>query len=305
MSGFVSLLLALVLAPLLQGLIKTTKARLQMRLGPPVLQPYADLWKLLRKGSVVPETASWVFGAAPYVVFGSTAAAASLVPTLGRGASFGDAILFGSLLAVGRFAMALAALDAASNFTHMGASREMAISAVVEPALVAGLFALAVPAGTTDFGALSLARAGDGLLSLGPGSFLALAALLIVAIAETGRVPVDNPDTHLELTMVHEGMLLEYSGRPLGLMALAAQVKQIAVLGLIGALFVPWTLGDAGAPLWLALVGYAAKLAVLGCALAGIETLNAKLRILRVPNLLGTAAALGGLSLVARAALGG
>ena len=305
MNGAVSLLLALLLAPLLQGLIKTTKARLQMRLGPPVLQPYADLWKLLRKGVVEPETASPVFRLAPHVVLAATCAAAALVPTVAAGGSFGDALLLGGLLAVGRFALALAAIDTASNFAHMGATREMAISAVVEPALIAGLFALALPANTTDLGGMALARASAGTGSLGPAALLALLAVLVVAIAETGRVPVDNPDTHLELTMVHEGMLLEYSGRRLGLLQLASHVKQIAVLGLIGALFFPWTLVEAGAPLPVALVGYLIKLAVLGVALAVVETLNAKLRILRVPNLLGTAAALGGLSLVARATFGG
>jgi formate hydrogenlyase subunit 4 len=185
----------------------------------------------------------------------------------------------------------------------MGASREMAIAAVVEPALVGTLFALGLAAGTTDLGMLAGARAADGLAAaLEPGAWLALAALVIVALAETGRVPVDNPDTHLELTMAHEGMLLEYSGRPLGLLHYASQVKQIAVLGLIGSLFLPWTLG--GGSTLVGLVGWAAKLAGLGLGLAVIESANAKLRILRLPDLLATAAALGGLSLVARGVLG-
>ncbi|HEV8632863.1 MAG TPA: NADH-quinone oxidoreductase subunit H [Chloroflexota bacterium] len=297
-----SLVLAALLAPLLQGLIKSAKARLQLRQGPPLLQPYADLRKLFRKGAVVPEVSSGVFRLAPWVVLGSTLAAAGLVPTLTAGRlGIGDALLFAGLLALGRFALALAAIDTGSNFAQMGASREMAISAVVEPALVGTLFALALTTGTTDLGLLATARAADGWASLGPGAWLAFAALVIVAVAETGRVPVDNPDTHLELTMAHEGMLLEYSGRPLGLLHYAAQVKQVAVLGLIGGLFVPWTLG--GSPP-LALVGWAAKLAALGLGLAAIETANAKLRILRLPDLLATAAALGGLSLVARGVLG-
>src|SRR5262249_27653465 len=159
MTGVLSLLLALVLAPLLQGLIKTTKARLQMRIGPSMLQPYADVWKLLRKGSVVPETATWLFDAAPYTALATSLAAAALVPTLTSGATVGDAILFGGLLALGRFTLALAAIDTGSNFAHMGASREMAIGALVEPALIGGLFALALPAGTTNLGALATARA--------------------------------------------------------------------------------------------------------------------------------------------------
>jgi formate hydrogenlyase subunit 4 len=299
-----SLVLSALLAPLLQGLIKMAKARLQMRQGPPLLQPYADLWKLFRKGAVVPEPSSGVFRFAPWVVLGSTVAAAGLVPTVMSGSpGVGDALLFAGLLALGRFWLAIAAIDTGSNFGHMGASREMAIAAVVEPALIGTLFALGVAAGTTDLGRLADARAAAGwAAALEPGAWLAFAALLIVALAETGRVPVDNPDTHLELTMAHEGMLLEYSGRSLGLLHFAAQVKQIAVLGLIGALFVPWTLGG---PILVGLVGWAAKLAVLGLGLAVIESANAKLRILRLPDLLATAAALGGLSLIARGALGG
>jgi formate hydrogenlyase subunit 4 len=297
-----SIVLSALLAPLLQGLIKTAKARLQMRQGPPLRQPYADLWKLFRKGTVVPEPSSGVFRIAPWVVLGSTLAAAGLVPTVTAGRlGVGDVVLFAGLLALGRFALALAAIDTGSNFAHMGASREMAISAVVEPALLAGLFAVAIPAGTTDPGLIASTRAAEGWASLGPAAWLAFAALAIVAVAETGRVPVDNPDTHLELTMVHEGMLLEYSGRPLGLLQYAAQVKQVAVLGLLGALFLPWTLEG---PMLVGLAGWAAKLAGLGLGLAAIESANAKLRILRLPDLLATAAALGGLSLIARGVFG-
>jgi formate hydrogenlyase subunit 4 len=295
------LLFAALLAPLLQGLIRTSKARLQMRRGPPLRQSYLDLAKLFQKGVVVPETTSWVFQAAPWVVLAATLAAATLVPIVGAGLGVGDVILFGGLLALARVALALAALDTASNFAGMGAARDLAISAMVEPALVAGVFALAIPAGTTDLAGLTAARAADPAGAIGPSALLALLALLIVAIAETGRVPVDNPDTHLELTMVHEGMLLEYSGRPLGLLQLAAQVKQLAVLSLIAALFVPWTVA---LPPLFAVAARLGVLAVLGLLLALVETVNAKLRILRVAELLGTAAGIGGLSLLARAVFG-
>jgi formate hydrogenlyase subunit 4 len=184
----------------------------------------------------------------------------------------------------------------------MGASREMAIAALVEPALVGAVLALAVPAGTIDLGGLVAAGLAAGPAALGPAHLLAGAALLVVAIAETGRLPVDNPDTHLELTMVHEGMLLEYSGRPLALLLWAAQVKQALVLSLLAALVLPWGLG---APVPLALVAYLAKLVGLGALLAGIETAYAKLRILRLPDLLATAFALSGLSLVAHSIFGG
>jgi formate hydrogenlyase subunit 4 len=291
----------LLVAPLLQGLIKRTKAFWQGRSGPPLLQAYADLWKLARKGAVVPEPASWVFLAAPGVVLGATLAAVALVPIVGFRSPLGtgDVILVAGLLALGRFALALAALDTGNSFGGMGASREMAISALVEPSLLVALFALAIPAGSTDLGQLtSAALAGVPA----PAALLALAALLIVAIAETGRIPVDNPDTHLELTMVHEGMLLEYSGRRLLLLTLAALVKQALVLSLIVAVIAPW-----GMLAWLplALLVWVAKLALLGVFLACVETAYAKLRILRLPDLLASAFALGGLSLITRAVWGG
>ncbi len=306
MNVLLTIAMSVALAPALQGLIKSAKGRLQFRKGPPILQSYADLWKLARKGSVVPESATWVFRFAPWVVFASTLTAAGTVPLVwADGAGYGDAIAFGGLLALGRAALALAAIDAVSNFTSMGASRDLAISAFVEPALLALLFALAIPTGSTDFGAIAATRGDLGFGSLGPASILAFAAIIIVALAETGRLPLDNPDTHLELTMVHEGMLLEYSGRPFALLVLASHVKQFAVLGLVVSLFLPWTLADFGIGIPIALLLLIAKMAVLGLALAVIETLNAKLRILKVPDLLATAAVLGGLSIVARSAFGG
>ena len=306
MTVLVTIALSVALAPALQGLIKTAKGRLQFRMGPPLLQPYADLWKLSRKGSVVPESATWVFQFAPWVVFATTLTAAGMVPLLwSEQVGYGDAILFGGLLALGRAALALAAIDAVSNFTSMGASRDLAISAFVEPALLALLFALAIPIGSTEFGTIAAIRGVLGFESVGPASILAFAAIIIVALAESGRLPLDNPDTHLELTMVHEGMLLEYSGRPFALLVLASQVKQFAVLGLVVSLFLPWTLADSGIGLPLALFLLIVKMACLGVALAVIETLNAKLRILKVPDLLATAAVLGGLSIVARSAFGG
>lgn len=291
----------LLVAPLLQGLIKCTKAFWQGRVGPPLLQAYADLWKLARKGAIVPEPASWVFLVAPAVVLGATLVAVALVPIVGARSPLGtgDVILVAGLLALARFTLALAALDTGSSFGGMGASREMAISALVEPSLLVALFALAIPAGSTDLSRLvGAALAGQPA----PAALLALGSLLIVAVAETGRIPVDNPDTHLELTMVHEGMLLEYSGRRLMLLTLAALVKQALVLSLIVAVVAPWGMS---APLPLALLSWTAKLAILGVFLACVETAYAKLRILRLPDLLASAFALGGLSLVTRAVWGG
>jgi len=296
-----TLLATLLVAPLLQGLIKSCKAFWQGRHGPPLFQAYLDLAKLARKGAVVPDPASWVFQVTPPLVLGVTLLATAIVPIVGRRSPLGvgDVILVVGCLALARFALALAALDTGSNFGGMGASREMAISALVEPSLLITLFALAIPAGSTDLGRLvSAALAG----SAGPAALLAFGALMIVAIAEIGRIPVDNPDTHLELTMVHEGMLLEYSGRRLLLLTLAALVKQVTILSLIVAVVAPWGMTEA---LPLALAIWVGKLAVLGIVLASVETAYAKLRILRLPELLACAFALGGLSLVTRAVWGG
>ncbi|TAK21932.1 MAG: formate hydrogenlyase [Chloroflexota bacterium] len=299
----IAVALSLVAAPLLQGVIKKAKAFAQGRVGPPITQTYFDLWKLARKGSVVPESATWLFHASPWVLFGTTIAASALVPTIAIVEwRFGDAILFGGLLALGRIALVLAAYDSGSNFAGMGASREIAIGAVVEPALIGALTAIALGAGTTSFDGIVAAREMAGLGAFGPASLLAFVALLLVAVAETGRVPVDNPDTHLELTMAHEGMTLEYSGQALGLIAYAGQIKQLAILSLVGVLILPIGMLDSPA---VAFVAWAVRLIALGLVLAVIESANAKLRILRVREIMATAVALGGGAILARVALGG
>ncbi|GIW03518.1 MAG: formate hydrogenlyase HycD [Thermomicrobiales bacterium] len=286
--------LMLALAPLLQGVIKASKARFQMRRGPGVLQPALDIAKLLSRESVQSEQASWVFRWAPAVYAAALITAAVMVPTVVRRsatAGIGDAIVFVGLLALARFALALAALDTASNFGGMGASREVAFAALVEPALLLVVFARALPAGSTSLTALI----GHG--NLGAADLLAFGAMLIVIIAETGRIPIDNPDTHLELTMAHEGMILEYSGRPLGVIHWASQVKQLALLALASALFFPWGLAPADdlriASLGTSLAAFALKVAALGLLLAMIESAFAKLRIFRAPDLLGLASVLG------------
>jgi len=288
----INLGLALVFAPLLNGIIKKSKANWQNRCGPGILQPWFDIWKYLARESIVSEHASWLFRVAPYIYFGAHLAAIGLVPTLivtSPMPGVGDAIVLVGLLALARFALALAALDTASNFGGMGASRELAFASLVEPALLLSLFALAIPAGSTALSAL----VGDGGLTV--ARLLALGGLFIVAIAETGRLPVDNPDTHLELTMAHEGMLLEYSGRPLGLLLWATHVKQLLVLSLLAAFFFPWGIArELTLPaLAIALIAYLLKLGILGLVLALVETTNVKLRIFRIPELLGAASLLG------------
>jgi formate hydrogenlyase subunit 4 len=300
----VNLALALLLAPLLNGVIKTAKAGWQNRRGPGMLQPWYDIVKYLSRESVVSEHASWLFTSAPYVYFAAHLLAAGLVPTvIARSplGGVGDVVMLVGLLALARFALALAALDTGSNFGGMGTSRELAFAALVEPALLLALFALALPAGSTALGAL----VGDGTVSVAQA--LALAALFIVAVAETGRIPVDNPDTHLELTMAHEGMLLEYAGRPLGLLLWAMHIKQLVVLSLLAALLFPWGIArdaTAGA-LLVGSVSYLVKLGLLAMALVLVETTNVKLRIFRVPELLGAASVLGVLAVTSLYLIGG
>jgi formate hydrogenlyase subunit 4 len=298
-----NLVLALALAPLLNGLIKSAKAGGQSRRGPSPLQPWADLLKYLGRESVESEHASWLFRLTPYVYFGAHLAAAGLLPTvvaISPLAGIGDVIVLVGLLALARFFLALAGLDTASNFGGMGTARELAFASLVEPALMLALFALALPVGSTALGAL----VGDGGLTA--ARILALGALFIVTIAETGRIPVDNPDTHLELTMAHEGMLLEYSGRPLGLLLWGTHVKQLVVLSLLATLFVPWGIAReaTGVALGIGFATYLLKLGFFGLALALVETLNVKLRIFRVPELLGSASLIALLAVISTYVVG-
>lgn len=299
--GAAQLVLLVALAPGLNGVIKTAKARVQGRRGPGPLQPYFDLWKLLRKDSVRSEHASALFTYGPAVYAGALAATGLLVPLLwvpaplGR---WGDAIALVGLFALARFALALAALDTGSAFGGMGSSREVAVAALAEPALLLVLLATAWRTGGTDLSAATVALVAGGPAA-SAGSLLAFAALAIVVIAETGRVPVDNPDTHLELTMIHEGMLLEYSGRPLGILLWATLLKQAVLFALLVAIFFPWGIASSVGELPLASATLALKLAVLAVAVVFVESSGAKLRIFRVPELLGVATALALLSLVA------
>jgi len=287
------------LAPAFSGVIRTAKARLQGRGGPPPLQPYFDLWKLLRKDTIVPAPASAIFRAAPGVYAATAAAAALIVPFLWLPAPlapWADALVLVALLALGRFALALAGLDTGSSFAGMGASREVAVASLIEPALLLAIFAVGIASGGTDIGATSAWLLEEPARSISIGQLLAFAALAVVVVAETGRVPVDNPDTHLELTMIHEGMVLEYAGRDLGIVQWATQLKQVTLIALLIALFVPAGIGSV---LPIAVLAVVAKLAVAAGALALIESTNAKLRILRLPELLGAAGALAALAVAA------
>src|SRR5512147_1748858 len=284
--------LLVLLGPLVTGFIQKIKARLQCRKGASLWQPYRDLAKLLRKGTVQSDTASPFFRAVPVLVLAATVGAAALVPVLWTPAAvdlpLGDAILLVALLALARFLLAVGALDAGGAFGGMGASREMTVGLLVEPALMLSVFSVALPGGTTELGLLTLRREALAL-SWTAADLLALFAMLILAIAETGRIPVDNPDTHLELTMLHEGMLLEHSGPGLACIVLATHVKQVVVLALVAALFLPLGLARGAAPpeLALALAAFAAKTLALATFLGLVESSYAKLRLFRVPQFLG------------------
>jgi formate hydrogenlyase subunit 4 len=295
--------LLLLLAPLLTGLIKKWKALLQNRRGPPVWQPYLDLLKFLRKDMVISEHASWVFPLAPYLVFLTSLCAGLLVPMVAAQAPlglFGGALALVGLLALGRFFLALGGLDPASAFGGMGSSREMTLSAIAEPAMMLAIFTLAISAGSTNLSQIVLASQEPGWKFLDPSHALAFIAMFIVLLAETGRIPVDNPATHLELTMIHEAMLLEYSGRYLALIEWGASIKQLVLMTLLANIFFPVGLAakTTATTFGLGLLYLAGKLAVLAGAVVLVETTNAKLRLFRVPDLLSTAFMLAMLALV-------
>jgi formate hydrogenlyase subunit 4 len=292
------MMLVLLLAPLLTGVVRKVKARLQRRIGPPAIQPYRDLIRLMRKEVVLAENASWLFRVVPYIVFAGTWVAACLVPTFKTGLLFSwsaDLIAIVALLGSARFFLALAGLDVGTSFGGIGASREMMIASLAEPAMIMIVFVLALTAGSTQLATVAAYMNSPevGLrISLG----LALFGLIIVAIAENARIPVDNPATHLELTMVHEAMVLEYSGRHLALIELTASLKLLLYISLIACLFAPWGITTSGtnlASLALGVLTYLAKLFVGGFLLALFETAIAKMRVFRVPDLLGAALMLG------------
>ena len=294
-------LLALLLAPALAGFIGWVKARLQGRRGAPPWQPYYDLRKLFGKEAVISNNASWLFRFAPYVIFATTLAVTMLVPLIAAPLPFdaiGDLLAVVYLLLLGTFFLALAGLDPGTPFGGMGASREMTIAAIAEPTIALAIFGLAIGAGSTNLGRIVAQTLANPGAVINPGHLLGFAALFIVTLAETGRMPVDNPSTHLELTMIHEAMILEYSGRYLALIEWAASVKLLIFFSLLSNLFLPWGVATTFAPgaLAVALIALIAKLALLGLLVAMLETRLAKLRLFRVPELLGVSFVLALLS---------
>ena len=287
------MLLVLLLSPLFTGFVRKVKARLLRRQGPPLLQPYRDLARLLRKDAVLAENASWLFRVVPYLVFAATWVAASLVPTFGSGLLFSwtaDLIAIIALLGSARFFLALAGLDVGTSFGGIGASREVMFASLAEPAMLMIVFTLALIAGSTQLSTMA-AFMNSPEVGLRVSLGLGLIALIIVAIAENARIPVDNPATHLELTMVHEAMVLEYSGRHLALIELAASLKLLLYVSLIACLFAPWGISPAtdAAALLEGAAAYGLKLGLGGFLLALFETSIAKMRVFRVPEFIGAA----------------
>ncbi len=301
----VEMLVVLAAAPLLTGFVRKVKARLLRKRGPPLLQPYRDLIKLTKKEAVIAESASWLFRAIPYMVFAATWVAAALVPTFGAGLMFSwsaDMIAITALLGSARFFLALAGMEVGTSFGGIGSSREMMFATLAEPAMLMIVFTLALIAGSTQLStvaAFMLSPAVGVRVSLG----LAMVGLVIVAIAENARIPVDNPATHLELTMVHEAMVLEYSGRHLAMIELSAQLKLVLYVSLIACIFFPFGLAPTGAgprALLIGAVAYFAKLAGAGALLGLFETSVAKMRVFRAPDFIGVALMLGLLATLLR-----
>lgn len=300
MNGFMDWLLALLQtglfigsAPLLAGWIKRLKCLSQNRSAPPLWQPYRDLARLFHKEVVLAQHASWIFRAAPYIVFGTTALTASVVPLVAAylpTTAIADVIVLVGFFALGRFFLALAGMDIGTAFGGMGSSREMSIASLAEPAMLMAVFTLAMTASTTNLSTTIEHILASGLV-LRPSFIFAALGLMMVAIAETGRVPVDNPATHLELTMVHEAMILEYSGRHLALIEWAAQIKLMVYAVLLVNLFLPWGIATEFSPsaLGLGLIAVICKLALLTLALVLSETVVAKLRLFRAPQYLSFA----------------
>jgi formate hydrogenlyase subunit 4 len=298
LAQFVQVLIVVLLAPLLVGYTRKVRARLLRHRGPSLVQPYRDLRRLIHKDAVVAETASWLFRMVPYLVFSAIWVSATIVPTFAADLAFSrsaDLIVVVALLGTARFFLALAGVDVGTSFGGIGSSREMMIATLAEPAMLMIVFTLSLLAGSTQLSSVVLFM-GSPDVGVRISLALSLSGLILVGIAESGRIPVDNPATHLELTMVHEAMVLEYSGRHLAMIELAAALKLLVYMSLITAIFVPWGIAPPGSGVPGYLIGagaYLVKLAAAGFALAVFEASIAKMRVFRVSQFLGMALMLG------------
>lgn len=296
---YLQFIIIILFSPFIQGVIKKLKANMQGRVGPGIFQPYYDLIRLFHKDMVISSVSSWIFKATPYIVFTSTAAAAMIVPvitTSSRLGMMGDVIALIYLFALGRFFMALAGLDAGTAFGGEGSSREMTVAVLVEPMMMLSIFTAAISAGSTNVARIAETHG----IFYSPSHVLALSAFMIAIIAETGRIPVDNPDTHLELTMIHEGMILEYSGRYLALMEWAHYMKQMLLFTIAADIFFPLGISNTTeiSSLAVSSAAYFFKMLFMSVLMAMIESTRAKMRFFQLPSLLGGAFVLAVLSLL-------
>jgi len=294
LSVLLQVIIAVVIAPLVSGVIRKIKNNMRMRKGPGIVQPYFNLSKLFYKDEVVSRNTSWIFKITPYIVLSSTIAACFLVPFFTLGNSLprvGDFLVLIFVFGIARFFLALAGLDAASAFGGMGSSREMFISALVEPVAILSAIVVSLNVGSTSLEAIS-----GNLGGLTVSSVIATIALFTVLIAETSRIPVDNQETHLELTMIHEAMVLEYSGRSLAMIELASHIKQIIFFAIVANVIFP--LGGCG--IFMSFAFFLAKLLIISVIVAFIEISMAKMRLFRAVDFLGFSFVLSVMSLVAK-----
>ena len=288
--GIIQFLIIIILAPLLTGIMRKIKAITQKRTGPSIFQPYFNLLKLIRKDEVISEDSSWIFRFSPWIIFSSILVIAFFVPIFVAYPQFGiggDIILVIGLFGLSRFFLMLAGLDVSSSFGGIGVSREMMISSLIEPALFLALFTLAVIYGSTNIDTI-VYHAATSSIMISASLLFSLFGFFIIVMAETGKLPFDNPTTHLELTMVHEAMVLEFSGKRLALIELSQSIKQILLLSLLINFFVPWGLSTSFS-LYEIIVGFMVfflKLISLGILIAYIETKVAKWRLFRIPDLI-------------------
>ena len=308
LSQLLAIAAALLLAPLLTGWVNMCRAWLQNKSAPPLLQPYQVLHKLFNKDSVLADNASGLFRAAPYIVFGCMALASAIVPTLSTDLPLSpaaDAIALVGLFALARVFISLAAMDVGTAFGTLGARREMFVGFLAEPALLMVFFCASLISRSTSLTTIVETLA-HRELAIYPSLAFAGVAFTMISLAENARIPVDNPATHLELTMIHEALILEYSGRHLALMEWAASLKLFAYSCMGLALFFPWGVAEAGAPLALVLAMpvLVLKLAIGGALLAFLEGVSAKMRIFRVPEFLATAFMLAVIGLLVSILLG-
>jgi formate hydrogenlyase subunit 4 len=301
--GLLQVLLLVAIAPLVTGVMRTTRARLEGRVGPSPLQPWRDLRKLLRKERLTTEQTSWIFGVAPLLLVASTLVVVAVIPAVATTTLLVDSVdLIGViyLLLLGTVVLALAALDTGTAFGGMGSSRGMTIAALAEPAALLAIFAVSLRAGSSSLSTIVEGALDDPAGLASPETLLAFGAVAVVTLAEAGRLPVDNPSTHLELTMIHEAMILEYAGPDLALVEFAASLRLTLFFGLIATLFLPWGIAttDNLAAIGVGVVSWLVKVMALAVGVAAVEVGLAKLRLFRVPELLAAAFILSFLAVI-------